>query len=111
MEMAKAQMEAEAQLERELSAEASLEATLQSPEEQAQEGGGVTPKDLEERAHETAMEWGAIPSDGERAKAMNATKAQNYQLYALAKQVLEEMRSAGASEGRQAANQQMQEGQ
>lgn len=110
MEMAKAQMDAEAQLEQELAAEQSLQAALQSPEEQAQSGEGVTPQDVEERAHQKAMEWGAIPSDGERRKAMDATRAQDYQLYALAKQILDEMRAAGAAEGRQAANQQMQEG-
>lgn len=110
IEFKKIEMEAEQSLGREMDAQASLSATLQSPEDLAQEGGGNTPQDMEEKALAEAQRLGAIESDGERSKAMAALKAQNFQLYTMAKQILDDMRAQGASEGRQMANQQMVEG-
>jgi hypothetical protein len=63
-------------------------------------GPGPTPKDIEEEAAIKADEWLAIESDGERAKAMNAIKVQNFNLYSLAKQMMEEKRNQAAAEGR-----------
>jgi hypothetical protein len=71
-------------------------------------GGGENPADISAKAQQLAQYWGSIPSDGERSKAMQAVKAQNPQLYALAKQMLEDGRNQGASQGRQQMNQQMQ---
>lgn len=110
IEFKKIEIEAEQNLEKELDAQASLSAALQTPEDLAQGGGGNTPQDMEEKAMAEAQRLGAIESDGERAKAMDALKVQNFQLYTMAKQLLDEMRAQGASEGRQMANQQMVEG-
>jgi len=71
-----------------------------------QEEGGTTPMDVEQRAMAKAQEWLQIPSDGERRKAMDATRAQNFTLYAMAKEIMEQQRSEGASQGRQAVNEQ-----
>lgn len=98
--------------------------SLMAPEqaqEQAQSGGGsapggggqagpgVTPMDVAQDAQELAEYWLSIQSNGERSKAMQAVKAQNPDLYAKAKQIMNDMRSQGASQGRQAVPQQIQE--
>lgn len=63
-------------------------------------GAGLTPGGRMQEASELAQEWGQIESDGQRRKAMEAVRAQDEQLYALAKQKMEEMRSSAASAGR-----------
>lgn len=107
-EFAKIQQKTEERVAREMDSEASLLAASDKGQ-QDQDAPGTTPMDVEERAQAKAQEWLAIPSDGERRQAMNATKAQDYELYALAKQIMEEMRSSGASQGRQQVAQQAQQ--
>jgi hypothetical protein len=63
-------------------------------------GAGLTPGSRMQDAEEMAKEWGAIESDGQRRKAMEAVRSQDAQLYALAKQKMEEMRASAASAGR-----------
>lgn len=96
--------------------------TLLSPEEMqgqdpnqgggggAPAGPGTTPLDVQGDAQQLAEYWLQIPSSGERSKAMQAVKAQDEQLYALAKAKMEEMRSQGASQGRAQVSQQSQQG-
>lgn len=72
-------------------------------------GGSQTPMDTANEADSLAQYWMSIPADGERAKAMAATRASNENLWALAKAKMEQTRSQGASQGRQAANQQAQQ--
>ncbi len=74
-----------------------------------QQGGGTTPLDVQTQAQDLAAYWMQIPSDGQRRQAMQATKQSNPQLYSMAKQMMEEQRNAGASEGRAAVNQQAQQ--
>jgi len=106
IERAKIQQKAEKSLQQEMEAEASLAAAAAGPEAAGQEEGGTTPMDVEQRAMAKAQEWLQIPSDGERRKAMDATRAQNFTLYAMAKEIMEQQRSEGASQGRQAVNEQ-----
>jgi len=106
---AKIQKETEEKMQKEMDAEASLAAAADPGADPGGEQPGTTPMDMEQRAMQKAQEWLQIPSDGERTKAMNAAKAQDFQLYSMAKQVMEEMRSAGASDGRQAVEQQAQQ--
>jgi hypothetical protein len=75
-----------------------------------QSTGGPSPSDINSRAQELAQYWLAIQSDGERSRAMQASKQNNPTLYALAKQMLEEARNQGASQGRASVNQQGQQG-
>ena len=76
-----------------------------SPAGQQAQGAGLTPLDIESQAQELAQHWLEIPSDGQRSQAMQATRSGNPQLYALAKQKMEEMRRQGESAGRQQVNQ------
>jgi len=82
----------------------SLSDALQQEEEgaagSAPPGMGMTPTNRMQEAEELAQQWGQIEHDGQRSKAMQATKATDPQLYALAKQVLEDTRSQAASAGR-----------
>jgi hypothetical protein len=73
-------------------------------------GPGVTPQDLEQQAVALAEQWLAVPSDGQRSQMMQQVRMQDEQLYALAKQRMEEIRNAGASQGRQQTNAMYQEG-
>lgn len=57
--------------------------------------------DMEQKAQELAQQWLSIPSTGERTKAMQAVKVQNYELYASAKQVMEDLRSSQLSQMKQ----------
>lgn len=107
-EFAKIQKNTEERVAREMDSDASLLAASDKGQ-QDQEAPGTTPMDVEERAQAKAQEWLGIPSDGERRQAMNATKAQDYELYSLAKQIMEEMRSSGASQGRQQVSEQAQQ--
>lgn len=75
----------------------------------APSGPGTTPMDVASDADQLATYWLSIPSDGERSKAMQAVKAQNESLYALAKDKMEQYRSQGSSAGRQQVNQQAQQ--
>ena len=75
-----------------------------------QSTGGPSPSDINSRAQELAQYWLEIQSDGERSRAMQASKQNNPTLYALAKQMLEEARNQGASQGRASVNQQGQQG-
>lgn len=63
-----------------------------------------TPMDTQSDADSLAQYWLQIPSDGERAKAMQAVRNQNESLYSLAKERMEQMRRQGASQGRQAVS-------
>lgn len=108
-EFAKIQKKTEEKVQKEMDAEASLAAAADPGSDPSGEDPGTTPMDMEQRAMRKAQEWLEIPSDGERTKAMNATKAQDFQLYSMAKQVMEEMRSEGASQGRQSVEQQAQQ--
>ena len=75
----------------------------------AQNGPGMTPMDVANDADQLAQYWMTIPSDGERSKAMQAVRAQDENLYALAKTKMEDIRRQGASQGRQQVNAQMQQ--
>ena len=65
---------------------------------------------LEERAQMKAQEWASIPTTGERTKAMEATKAENFELYSMAKQIYADQRKAQMSEARQLVAQQAMDG-
>jgi hypothetical protein len=106
---AKITQTAEENMAREQQAEDSLAAAAAGPEAMAP-GEGTTPGDVEKEAMELAQQWLAIPTDGERSKAMNAMRTQNLDLYAMAKEFMEQMRREGASQGRQAVEQQAQQG-
>lgn len=69
-------------------------------------GPAVTPGDVMSEAQEVASYWGQLP-EGERRKAMMAQKAGKPEVYALAKQLMEDARSQGEAQGRQMANEQM----
>lgn len=71
---------------------------------QQQQQSGLTPLDINAQADELAQSWLQIPSDGQRSQAMQAVRGANPQLYALAKQKMEEMRRSGESAGRQQVN-------
>jgi len=88
----------------------SIDAVLDNAqsEQQAQGGQSVTPVDLRAEAEQLAQQWLSIPQDGERAKAMRQVEATNKDLYAVAKDIMEEIRSQGGSQGRQQAAQQFQ---
>lgn len=70
----------------------------------------MTPLDIQQKGEQKAQEWLAIPSDGDRAKAMKQVEASNPNLYAVAKDLMEKMRRQGASQGRQQVAQQAQQG-
>lgn len=72
------------------------------------EEGGVSPMDVEEQANAKAQEWLSLPV-GERRKAMEAQKGQNFNVYTMAKEIMEQMRRQGASDGRAAVEQQFQQ--
>lgn len=75
-------------------------------------GGGaaqITPTDQRARAEQLAQQWLAIPSDGQRSQAMQQVKATDPDLYAVAKDLMEQMRRQGASQGRAQVNQQAQQ--
>lgn len=67
----------------------------------------VTPQDQLAQAQEKAQELVELSaqSPGNARKELQAIKAQDQQFYALVKQQMEEIRSSGESQGRQAANQ------
>jgi len=77
--------------------------------EQQQGGGGVSPVDVRRQAEDIATQWLSIPTDGERAKAMRQVASTDPQLYAYAKEMMEQIRAQGASQGRQQAAQQYQQ--
>jgi len=101
-------MEEQEALQKRVESRQSLEEQLSSPTGGGGPGGGggASPMDIEQRAQAKAQEWLGIQSDGDRRKAMEATKAESYNLYSLAKTMMEEMRREGASQGRQAVNEQ-----
>jgi hypothetical protein len=100
----KARMEQEQEFKRE------LEGFTAGGEGGGEQGGGTTPLDVEERAMQEADRLMAIPSDGERRKAMDALRAQDIQLYSMAKEIMEQKRRKGESQGRSAVNEQAQQG-
>jgi len=103
----------EKQVEYQRMMENSINAAAASGGEGGQEGGsdagGTTPGDVEEQAQAKAAEWMQLQV-GERRKAMDAMKAQNFNLYLLAKEIMNQKRSQGAAEGRAQVNQQAQQG-
>jgi len=64
--------------------------------------GGLTPMDVQTKATELAQQWSEIPDNGTRAKAMRQAEATDQMTYALAKQLWEDMKARGASDGRKA---------
>ena len=68
-------------------------------------GPGATPLDIEQKAAELAESWVQIQDKGERAKAMASVRATDPSLEAYAQRKLEQMRSAGASQGRKSVGQ------
>ena len=76
---------------------------------QAPGGAQTTPLQVQQDAQDLAQKWLQIQSNGERSKQMQQTKASNPNLYASAKQALEEMKAQGASQGRQQVSQQAQQ--
>jgi hypothetical protein len=106
----KKRLEEDAEIERE---RATMQQALQKeletgtilPEsEQGNAAGELTPMDVASNADQLAQYWMSIPSNGERSKAMQAVRAQDESLYALAKTKMEEYRRQGASMGRQQVN-------
>ena len=67
--------------------------------------GGVSPMDVQQQAQDLAQYWLSIQSDGQRRQAMQSTRNANPQLYALAKNAMEEARRQGESQGRDSVNQ------
>lgn len=68
--------------------------------------GNTGVQDREAQAQAKAEEWLSIQSDGERSKAMQATKASDYELYANAKQIMEDMRNKQKADAYQQSKQQ-----
>lgn len=95
MKVQKKQQEMEAKAQ----AEQLLESELQQDESQFTSAPGV--QDMEQRAQAKAQEWLSIQSNGERAKAMEATKAESFELYSIAKQIMEDIRSSQLSQAKQ----------
>lgn len=88
-----------------------IDAVLDEAEGAAAGGGpAMTPLDLRGQAEQLAQQWLSIPTDGERSQAMRQVASTNPDLYAVAKDVMEQIRRQGASEGRQMAAQQYQQG-
>lgn len=81
--------------------------TLEAAMEQqaAPSGPATTPVDTLDQATAKAQEWLAMP-ESQRTQDMQATAAQNRQLYAMAKDVMDQMRAQGESQGRQQVYQQ-----
>jgi hypothetical protein len=75
----------------------------------APQSANQTPLDIMEQAQEKAQQWRSMPI-GERKKDMAATEATNPNLYANAKVILDKMRSADESAGRQQGDQAAQQG-
>jgi hypothetical protein len=75
----------------------------------AQGGPSISPVDMRAEAEQLAQQWLSIASTGERSKAMQQVAATNKDLYAIAKDIMESIRSQGASQGRQQAAQQFQQ--
>lgn len=96
-EQAKRKVEAENQLQAELQAEQNF-------------SSNNSVNSVEERAQLKAQEWMSIPTTGERTKAMEATKAESFELYSIAKQIYEDMRKSQVSEARKIVSQQQMEG-
>jgi len=88
-----AELQAEAQRRMELG---SMDVILQ--QSAAQNAPVTTPVDTMDQAAQLAQEWLAMPT-GQRSQAMQATAAQNRQLYAMAKDVMDQERARGASQG------------
>lgn len=67
-----------------------------------------TPVDVMDQATALAHEWLAMPV-GQRQQAMGAAEVQDRQLYLMAKDVMDDLRSQGESHGRQMVYQEAQE--
>jgi glutamyl-tRNA synthetase len=109
-EFAKIEKEVQERTQREMESQESLRAAADAGTEPPADQPGTTPMDVEEKAMAKAQDWLSIEGDGDRRQAMNATKVQDFQLYTMAKQIMEEQRRAGASEGRQQVGAQAQQG-
>jgi len=66
-------------------------------------GAMLTPIDRANQSQQLASEWLQM-DEGQRRKAMQTESANNPQMYAMAKQKMEEMRRQGESEGRAAVS-------
>lgn len=89
------------ELEAKAQAEQLLEQELQQDSGTPSSDSGMGINDMEQRAQAKAQEWLSIQSEGERTKAMQATKAESFELYSMAKQIMEEMRSQMTSQAKQ----------
>lgn len=105
LEIEKMTIELENNFKKELETEMMMTGQMQGDEG----GGDVTPMDLEQKAMQLAEEWLSIPSHGQRSQAMQQMKAQDYNLYAMASKMMEEIRRAGESQGRAETNAQYQQ--
>lgn len=110
-----AQMQAEEQRKQQLG---SLNDLLAAEQGGGQGGAGgppgtaspqQTPTDTRAQAQQLAQQWRGIPEDGKRSQAMAQVRSTNPDLYAVAKDILEQMRSQDASQGRQQGNQMAQQ--
>lgn len=111
MEYQMAQAKAEAEAQKKMQAESMESVVMQDimAQQQAAAGGmpgttpmvgGGNPMDVMGDAERIAQEWLMLPT-GERRKAMMDLEATNENLYAMAKEKMEEIRAMGASQGRQ----------
>jgi hypothetical protein len=71
-------------------------------------GSSMTPLDMMSKAKDKAQELLQIDRDGDRAKALRQIEATDPNFYAVVKQQMEDIRSQGASAGRQQAGKQQQ---
>lgn len=118
-EIQKDQVRMQADMQREVET-GSIMASEQDPNAQQAQGSspggppasggqGITPTDADSQAQSLAAYWLSIQSDGERRQAMQAVRGSNENLWAIAKQKMEQMRSQGSSQGRQGVEQQAQQ--
>lgn len=108
-----AQMQAEEQRKQQLG---SLNDLLSAQQSGGGPGGGQssggpkqTPTDTRAKAQQLAQQWLGIPEDGKRSQAMQQVRSTDPDLYAVAKDIMEQMRAQGASQGRQQVQQQAQQ--
>lgn len=88
--------------EREISRGSIGAATQEGAAGAAPAGGGMTPVDRINEAQATAAEWAEVDV-GSRRKLMDQVRATDPQMFALAKQKLEEIRAEGERQGRASA--------
>ena len=118
IEIQKAQQKIQAEFQREQQL-GSVNQIIESQNQQQTGAGSATPApgqqapstplDIMSQGEDTAKQWLAIQSDGDRSKAMKQVEASNRNLYYAAKGKMEEFRRQGASQGRSQVGQQAQQ--